>query len=82
MNKYATSESHVRVVVWLVWFVVLVQCGVNICGVPIAPAGSVTRRRPLGNRPPVTDRRGAGIVEEFMPMCTSGSFNMRIAILR
>jgi len=31
----------------------------------------VTRRRQVDNRPPVTDRRGAGIVEEFMPTCTS-----------
>jgi len=49
----------------------LVHDGVNIYGVPIAPARSRTRRRQVDNRPPVTDRREAGIVEEFMPTCTS-----------
>ncbi len=39
--------------------VTLVQRGVNIYGVSIALAGSVTRRRLVDNRPPVTDRRRA-----------------------
>ena len=49
----------------------LVQRGVNIYGVLIALAGSVTRRRLVDNGPPVTDRRGAGTVEGFTPFVLS-----------
>ena len=32
MNKYATSESRLRVLVWLIWFIVLVAA-IDVSGV-------------------------------------------------
>jgi len=40
MNKYATSESRLRVLVWLVWFIVLLTAvDVNV----VHPASPTTK---------------------------------------
>jgi len=41
MNKYATKESRIRVIVWMVWFLaVLVSLGGGDSGVTTAPTAT------------------------------------------